>query len=505
MPSDDNNQVPPPPPADNQAYESPDEDRRDSVSPTESLLEESAAAGHDPYAALRIPNYRYYMSGNLVSIIGSQMTAFVMAYQLYRLTNSTTAMGLVGLVQVLPILMLTLLAGSVIDRFSRKAIILIDQGMLVLSATSLGAVTLFHDRIPPMALLDSANHALSQLADRTGETTHHFNDRVIQVMFGLLFVNGTIRSFNQPAKQSLLPMLVPQAAFHNAITWNSSVFETCTMIGPMLAGFVVSFLQARQVSDATTFAGLYFFNALCQLTMLLVFLPIRLTPLAQAREPISVRSLLAGIRFVRDTRIILATLSLDMFAVLLGGATALLPVIADRVLGVGPLGLGVLRAAPSVGAILMAVIVAHSRPSLHPGRGLLWATAGFGIATMAFGLSLSFPLSVVALFLTGMFDNISVVTRHSLVQILTPNAMRGRVSAVNSLFISTSNEIGELESGLTASVAVGIGGPFFGPMAAIIAGGIGSILVVLGVNAHWPEVRRLGPIADLRALGPKID
>jgi hypothetical protein len=205
----------------------------------------------------------------------------------------------------------------------------------------------------------------------------------------------------------------------------------------------------------------------------------------------TLKSLVAGIRFIGQTRLILATITLDLFAVLLGGATALLPIFARDILDVGPTGLGWLRAAPSLGALLMAIFLAHRRPLRRAGRDLLWAVTGFGAATVVFGLSRSFLLSLAMLALLGALDNISVVVRGTLVQVLTPDAMRGRVSAVNAIFISSSNELGGFESGITAD--------YFGPVASVVGGGIGTMLVVAIVALIWPEVRRLGPLHMAKA------
>jgi hypothetical protein len=230
----------------------------------------------------------------------------------------------------------------------------------------------------------------------------------------------------------------------------------------------------------------YLIDAVCALVCLGFLLPIRVAQDFPARHLHPLHDLFSGMRFVRDTKVILAVITLDQFAVLLGGATALMPIFAVQILHVGAVGLGFLRAAPSVGAVTMAFILAHSPPLRQAGKAMLCAVAAYGAAMIGFGLSTVFWLSFLMLLLTGAFDNVSVVVRHTLVQWLTPDAMRGRVSAVNNIFIGSSNELGAFESGATAAL--------FGPVLSVVAGGIGTILVVLGIYWKWPEVRRLGPI-----------
>jgi MFS family permease len=228
-------------------------------------------------------------------------------------------------------------------------------------------------------------------------------------------------------------------------------------------------------------------DALCGVAFFLLVLPIRRSTQTRNRaEQTTWRSVVAGMRFVFSKHVILATITLDLFAVLLGGATALLPIFADQILHVGPVGLGWMRASPAVGAFVMALVVAYLRPMRHAGRSLLWCVTGFGIATIIFGLSKMFWLSLGMLFLAGAFDSVSVIIRGSIVQLVTPDEMRGRVSAVNNIFIGTSNEFGALESGLTAAL--------FGPVVSVVGGGIGTILVVLGVARLWPETRKIGAL-----------
>src|SRR6202008_3854207 len=249
----------------------------------------------------------------------------------------------------------------------------------------------------------------------------------------------------------------------NAVTWNNSIFQIGSVVGPALSGFLVAYVG---------FSFVYLLDALCSLSFFLLVLLIRRSTQKREQSDASTwKSLMAGLRFVFSRKVILATITLDMFAVLLGGATALLPIFADQILHCGPIGLGWMRAAPGIGAFIMALLIAYLPPMKHAGKTLLWCVTGFGVATIIFGISRSLWLSLVMLFLTGAFDSVSVVVRHTLLQLLTPDTMRGRISAVNNIFIGTSNELGTLESGLTAAL--------LGPVVSVVAGGIGTILVVL--------------------------
>jgi predicted MFS family arabinose efflux permease len=298
-------------------------------------------------------------------------------------------------------------------------------------------------------------------------------------MYACLFLYGLSHAVGDPAAGALLPQLVPVHLLSNAITWNSSRWQVSSVAGPALGGLALATIHAPAI---------YLINAICTLMYMFFIAATRPAESERMSEGRSWDALLGGIRFVRENKVILATITLDMFAVLLGGATALLPVFADRILHVRETGFGLLRAAPAVGALCMALYLAHRPPMRHAGKALLWAVGGFGVATIVFGLSRNYWLSLLALAFTGAFDNISVVVRHTLVQILTPDSMRGRVAAVNNVFIGTSNEIGELESGFVGSR--------LGPVLTVVLGGIGTILVVLIVGAIWPQVRALGSMEE---------
>jgi MFS family permease len=437
---------------------------------------------HDPYVALKYPNYRRYFTGNACALMGTQMTTYAVAYELWRRTEQPIVLGLVGLMQVIPIILLALPAGHMVDRFSRKTLILWAGGAQVILWALMGVSSRY------------ATHWFGGAAAATQPGAHLFADPHVPILLGLLLLNGCCRAILQPARQSLLPLLVPAEHFANAVTWNSSLFEISNVVGPMTGGFAVAGLLALYPNphDTWAFAAIYWANAVLQLIQWMNVARIQLEHKPRPREPLTMQSMLAGVKFVYGEKVILGAITLDMFAVLLGGATALLPVFADEVLHVGPIGLAWLRAAPSFGALTTAMVLAHMPPMERAGRNLLWCVAGFGGAIILFGLSRNFWLSMAALIVTGIFDNVSVVIRHTLVQLRTPDEMRGRVSAVNSMFISSSNELGEFESGTTCHIAQSLLGPLAGPMVAVAAGGVGTIVVVICAALAWPELRRVG-------------
>jgi MFS family permease len=401
---------------------------------------------HDPYAALRSPDYRRVLAGNVLASLGAEMQSVAVGWELYQRTNDPKALGLVGLVQFLPVLFLSIPAGQTADRFSRKGQFLVAQVLMAVSSTGLAA-----------------------LSYSQGSVTWYY------YFLGLI---GVARAFSAPARWAIVPQVVPLHDLSNAVTWNSSGWQVASMLGPALGGWVIALTERA--------AGAYVLAALLALCCAGLVAGIRLRPVQRKREGLTLRSLLAGIHFIRNTPLILATITLDLFAVLLGGATALLPIYARDILEIGPSGLGWLRAAPSIGALVMALAMAHRPPLRRAGRALLASVAGFGVATVVFGLSRDPYLSFIMLALTGALDNVSIVVRGTLVQLLTPDAMRGRVSAVNTIFIVSSNELGAFESGMTAY--------WFGPVASVVGGGIGTVLVVLAVMALWPQVLRLGPL-----------
>lgn len=403
-----------------------------------------ATTAHDPYAALRSPDFRRLVSGAFLTSLGSEMVSIAVGWELYERTHSAFALGLVGLAQVLPVLALSLHAGHAADRFDRKRIVLTTQLLLALGVLGL-------------ALLSYTHGALA-------------------LVYACLALIGAARAYNGPASSTLVTQTVPPESFANAATWRSSSWQLASVLGPALGGFVIA------VRGSATLV--YLFDALAALIYVVLLFGIHGQPVGRGSEGTTVEALKEGIVFVWRTQIVLAMITLDLFAVLLGGATTLLPVYAKDILRVGPAGLGWLRAAPSVGAVVVALALAYLPPFRRAGRTLLWVVAGFGAATIIFGLSRSFALSLAMLALLGAFDGVSVVIRTAAVLLRTPNAMLGRVSALNSLFIGLSNELGGFESGVAAA--------FFGPIIPVVGGGIGTILVVILAALIWPEVRRLG-------------
>src|SRR6184192_991656 len=460
---------------DPRSYESP-EGERPAVTPPIELKRRP----HDPYAAFRFEDFSLFTAGNLLSITGRLMLAVAVEWEIYARTHSATALGLVGLVIAVPVVTLSLPAGHLADRFSRKHIILVSQLFSGVTSAALAVVSWKHLSIPAIPLLREGNRALTGIATifERHHPAFHFDDASIPLIYLLLFIGATARTFSWAARSSFFPTLVPRDAFSNAVTWNNSIFQIGSVVGPAISGFVVAHRG---------FPIVYIIDAITAFAFFLLALPIpRAKQVWKRAEESTWRSLAAGAKFVFSKKVILATITLDLFAVLLGGSVALLPIFADQILHCGPVGLGWMRASPAIGAFATALAVAHLRPMKYAGRTLLWCVTGFGMATILFGLSKLFWLSLGLLFLVGAFDSVSVIIRGSIVQLITPDEMRGRVSAVNNIFIGTSNEFGALESGLTAAL--------FGPVISVVAGGIGTILVVLGVALRWPQTRRIGAL-----------
>lgn len=407
------------------------------------------APAHDPHAALRYTDYRYFLTGRLAGVVGSQMIDVAIGWELYERTHRALALGLVGLVQVVPIILLALPAGHLADRFDRKRIAMATLGLLVICSLALAAISF---AVAPVPL-------------------------VYLTLFGI----GVGLAFHRPAIAALLPQLVPAEHFANAVTWNSVGWQLASVAGPALGGLVIAWRHHAGI--------VYVLDAALMLVFVFCLSRIRGQQVARVRKEVTLRSLLGGVRFVWQTKVILAAITLDLFAVLFGGATTLLPVYAKDILHVGAEGFGWLRAAPSIGAVLMAFSLTRRAPMQRAGRSLLFAVAGFGLAMIVFGLSKSFALSIAMLVLAGGFDMVSVVVRQTLVQLRTPDEMRGRVSAVNSVFIDTSNEMGGFESGASAAL--------LGPVVSVVGGGIITVAVVGVVALVWPELRQMRRLAEL--------
>jgi len=398
---------------------------------------------HDPYAPLRFRDYRLLLSGRFISSFANEMLSFAIGWELWLRTHSAFALGMVGLVQVVPVILLSLPAGHVADQYNRRRIVIITELFIALFVIGLAWLS--------------------------------YTEGSLVLIYACLLGIGISRAFNDPASSTLLPETIPPELFPRAAMWNTSVWQFASITGPALAGLLVGFF------NNVTF--IYVFDALAAITFCILIMFIKGRQLALAEKSATLDSVKEGLRFMRKTSVILGAITLDMFAVLFGGAVALLPIYATDILKVGAQGMGIMRAAPSVGALIMAFALAHLPPMKNAGKILLWAVTGFGVATIVFGLSTNFMLSVLMLAALGGLDNISVVIRGTLLLTQTPDEMRGRVSSVNSIFIGVSNELGSFESGFAAAL--------FGPIIAVVGGGVGTILVVLAVMRIFPEIGKL--------------
>ena len=408
---------------------------------------------HDAYAALRHPFVRNFAVGRFCASAGWQMINVAVGWLLYERTASAWALGLVGLVELSPALFLMVPAGNAADRYPRRNIGIVAHSLLASAAAGLALVS----------WLEGPTWAI----------------------YACLAVVGTARSLSSPSVSTILPQLLAPAEFANANAWLASTYQLASITGPAAGGLLIAVTGGATAPFAAAMAAQLIFAAI------LSTMPRVPPPSGQHR---SAKDIFAGFRFVRANPLFLSAITLDLFAVLFGGAVALLPIFAKDILNVGPAGLGWLRAAPGIGAMSMALVTTRLRPWQRPGVALLWTVAGFGLAAIGFGLSRSFALSMFCLFLTGVFDNISVVIRLTLEQMITPDHLRGRVAAINYVFIGFSNEFGAFESGATAAL--------LGPTLSVVGGGIGTLLVVLAVHAAWPQLSRVGP---LHMLAPPTD
>jgi MFS family permease len=402
-------------------------------------------------AAFRYPNFRYATTARFLSVASSEMQAVAVGWQIFNLTHRPLDLGLVGLAQFAPGIFLFLLAGHSADSISRQRILLACYGGFSLCSLLLLGLTL---------------HGLT----------------AVWPIYAVLLVNGVVRAFLGPASQAFLPLLVTEEHFPNAVAWDSSIAKTAAILGPVAGGLVYSLAGSP--------VPVYSAAVVAYLTALLLASRIQLRTLIRPRPAASVAIVLQGLRYIWHNKLILGSISLDLFAVLLGGAVALLPVYASEILKTGPYGLGLLRSAPGAGAVLMALALARFPLRRRVGLAMFGCVFGFGVFTLVFGLSRNLALSLLALALIGGFDMVSVFVRQTLVQLATPDDMRGRVSAVNWIFIGASNELGQFESGLTAQ--------WFGTVPAVVLGGLGTIGIVLLWSWLFPSLRRVDE------LTPKI-
>ncbi|MGE5558671.1 MAG: MFS transporter [Bacillota bacterium] len=400
---------------------------------------------HNPYAAFRYRNFNLFITGHLLTMIGGAVQGLAIRAEIYDRTDKVIALGMAALVQALPMLLFTLPAGYLADTRNRKTVSI--MGLLGSAASSLGLALVSISRGP------------------------------VNLIFVLLCFNAFFNILATPARTAILPSLIPAGDFENAVNWRTTSFHIAAVLGPILGGYLVAW---------RAYAAYVLCAAACVVfCILLVCIKQELKPQPPREGPI--HAVLEGIRFVFRRKMVLSAISLDLFAVFFGGAVYLMPVYAKDILHTGKLGLGYLTAAPALGALCVALVMSHLPPMKRAGRNLLVAVAGFGFATVVFGISQTFWLSWAMLFLTGAFDNVSIVVRHTLVQLQTPESMRGRVSAVNSVFIGSSNELGGVESGLTAN--------WFGAVVSVVSGGIGTLLVVAAIALCSPDLRRFGSLS----------
>lgn len=408
-------------------------------------------ARHDPFEALRAPYVARFTLGRAVAALGAQFVTIAAGWELYERTGDAWALGLVGAFQIAPALLLALPAGGLADRFPRRHIVMLAQ--LLMGLVSFGLA----------------------LVSWSGAPT--------ALLYALLTLNAAGRALSAPAAATILAQIIDRRQFANAQAWLISSLKLATIAGPALAGLLIALTGSAGSTYALAGLGQLTFAAI--LTRLPVVRPDPTAAPGRARE------LLAGVGFIRRTPIFLAAITLDLFAMLLGGAFALLPIFARDLLEIGPAGLGLLRAAPAGGALLAALLATRLPPWQRPGQVLLLAVVGFGLATVGFGLAREVWLSLVCLFLVGGFDSVSMVIRQTLQQMITPDGLRGRVAAINGLFVTMSSELGSLESGATAAL--------FGPVVSVVSGGLGALAVVAAIATWCPALARIGP---LHRLGP---
>jgi MFS family permease len=413
---------------------------------------------HAGRVAFTHPNFVAYTVARFFIVVSLEMQSVAVAWQVYEITRRPIDLGYVGLAQFLPGFALFLFAGHAADIFDRRKLLMFCYGGFGLCSALL------------LAISWRAPHS-------------------VHLIYGVLVLLGIFLSFNFPVSRALLPQLVPEEHFSNAVAWNASTFQIANIAGPAIGGLAYALFRGPD--------GVYAIAVIVSIVSTLLTLrvhPLTTSPEKQPAEktPTSLRTVLAGLRFIWEKKLIFGSISLDMFAVLLGGATTLLPVYAREILHTGPWGLGLLRSAPGVGAAMMAIAVAHRPIHRRAGVTMLVAVAAFGVFTIVFGISHNLILSLAALFLIGATDMVSVIIRAMLVQIATPDEMRGRVNAVDMLFIGVSNELGGFESGVTAQ--------WFGTVPAVIIGGVGTLVVIAAWAWLFPELRKANQLTAAELL-----
>jgi MFS family permease len=404
---------------------------------------------HDPFAVLRYREYNLFLAFRFFLTLGIQMQSVIVGWQVYELTDDVLYLGMIGLAEAIPFIFVSLFSGHVADTYKRKDLVVFFTSLFLLCTVFLYWLSL-------------------------GANLVNLSKYGVWPIFAAICGVGIIRGFLSAAIPAFMAQIIPRELFANAATWNSTVWHVASIIGPSLAGFII----------AASYTAAYTADLIFIAIALLAFLLIagKPKPLREKTETLY-ESLSAGVKFVFKNQLILGALSLDLFAVLFGGAVALLPAFSEKILHSGSIELGFLRAAPAIGAVIMALIIAYRPPTHNAGRNLLISVGLFGVSTILFGLSTNFYLAFFFLLLTGAFDNVSVVIRHTILQLSTPDNMRGRVSAVNGIFIGSSNEIGAFESGVTARM--------FGLRPAIVLGGVLTVLVVIGTAKLAPKLRKL--------------
>ena len=411
----------------------------------------------DPYAALRYKEFNMFLLLRFAMVFAWSMQFIIIEWEVYSLTKNPLSLGIIGLMEVIPAIGMALFAGHIVDQKEKKGLLL--KCILSFFAISFG---LFLLTWPPI-------------------TSHLSTNKILYSIYFFVFLGGLVRAFLGPTIFSLLSLIVPKKAYPNAATWSSSVWQIASVVGPAVAGFSITWIGVNWSMG---------FIIVCSLLSLIALSQIETKPILNPKigEPI-MQSLKEGVKFVYNNKTILGALTLDMVAVLFGGAVALLPIFAQDILKVGPEGFGVLRAAPAVGALLTMFVSAHLPFYRNAGIKLLAAIFAFGICIIVFGISTIFWISVLALFMSGVADGFSVVIRQTILQLKTPDSMRGRVAAVNSIFVGSSNELGAFESGLTAKL--------MGTVSAVVFGGSMTLLVVLFTGIQSPTFRKLDLQKDL--------